>query len=419
MRILLATLVATLALVSTASAQTPAPVTGPAQPVGTNTATLTGTVDADGAADAQWLFEYGTSTAYGVRTPVQNAPAGTGPQPVSAAIGGLTASTTYHFRLVAVAGGVEQYGADGTFTTLASPSNPTAPAISRLSAKGKTSSSALLTARVDPNRAATTYHFEWGTSTRLGNNTPDATLPAGDGGVPVSAPITGLPANTRIYWRVVASNAAGLRRSGQANFTTSRSPTGVTLRVFPDVVPWGGTVSVSGSVAGAGVTGMSVALEASSFPYSAGFAPVATARVNGAGDFRFDAQRPLLATRYRAIAGTTAPVVSGQVESLVRASVGIRRTSRKRRTLVLAGRISPGLPDGRATLQRRTRNGGWALVRRRAVRTPDSSTSSYRFKVWRKQRRNVVYRVKVAANDGGAHLGAASRALVVAKRSRR
>jgi hypothetical protein len=58
-------------------------------------------------------------------------------------------------------------------------------------------------------------------------------------------------------------------------------------------------------------------------------------------------------------------------------------------------------------------------VRRRALRTPDSSLSSYRFKVSRKKSRNVVYRVKVSANDGGAHLGGTSRALVVAKRSRR
>jgi hypothetical protein len=419
MRTLLATLVAFIALSPAAAmAQTPAPVTGPAQPVGTNTATLTGTVDANGAADVTYRFEYGTSTQYGVATPAQAVPDGTGPQAVSASISGLTASTTYHFRLVAISGGTPANGEDGTFTTLASTPNPAAPAISRLSAKSKTSSSAVLTARIDPNRAATTYHMEWGTSTRLGNRTPDAALPVGDAPVPVSAPLTGLPANTRIYWRVVASNAAGLRRSGQANFTTQRSPTGITLRVFPDVVSWGGTVSVSGGVEGSGVTGMTVALEASSFPYTAGFAPVATARVNGDGGFRFDAQRPLLATRYRATAGTTAPVVSGQIEALVRANVGIRRTSRKRRTLVLAGRVSPGLPDGRATLQRRTRNGGWALVRRRALRTPDSSLSSYRFKVWRKKSRNVVYRVKVTANDGGAHLGGASRALVVAKRRR-
>jgi hypothetical protein len=420
MRILLATFVASIALAfasAAASAQTPAPVTGPAQPVGTNTATLTGTVDADGATGVQWQFQYGTTTAYGNQTAVQNAPAGSGPQAVSAPIAGLTASTTYHFRLVAIAGGVEQYGADGTFTTLASPSNPAPPAISRLSAKSKTASSALLTARIDPNRAATTYHMEWGTSTRLGNSTPDATLPVGDGPVAVSAPIAGLAANTRIYWRVVASNAAGLRRSGQANFTTQRSPSGVTLSVSPDVVPWGGTVSLSGTVAGTGVTGMSVALQASSFPYTAGFTPVATARVNGDGGFRFDAQRPLLATRYQAVAGTTAPVVSGQVEALVRAIVGIRGTARKRRTLVLAGRVSPGLPEGRATLQRRSRGGGWSFVRRRALRTPDSSVSRYRFKVWRK-RRNVAYRVKVTANDGGAHLGAASRTVVVAKKPR-
>ena len=76
---------------------------------------------------------------------------------------------------------------------------------------------------------------------------------------------------------------------------------------------------------------------------------------------------------------------------------------RQRRALRLTGRVQPGLPDGRATLQRRTRSGGWAFVKRKALRTPGTDTSTYRFKVWRK-RSGAFYRVKVSANDGGAHL---------------
>ena len=49
---------------------------------------------------------------------------------MQAALQNLTASTTYHFRLVA--DGVA--GADGSFTTAAAPANPTPPGISRLRA---------------------------------------------------------------------------------------------------------------------------------------------------------------------------------------------------------------------------------------------------------------------------------------------
>jgi hypothetical protein len=44
-------------------------------------------------------------------------------------------------------------------------------------------------------------------------------------------------------------------------------------------------------------------------------------------------------------------------------------------------------------------------------------TSTYRFRI-RRLRRAAHYRVKVSANDGGAHVGATSRALLVEKRRR-
>jgi hypothetical protein len=399
MRTLLATLLALALVPATAAAQDPVPTTGPAAPVGANSATLTGSFT--GGAPALASFEYGTSTAYGSSTPQQATP----PGPVSATIAGLSASTTYHFRLVV--GGVP--GDDATFKTAAAPVNPARPGVSRLAAVDKTPTSARLTALVDPNRAATTAYMEWGTTTRFGNRTPDQVLPAGDGGVPVSAAIGPLPVHQRIFWRVVATNAAGVRRSGSTSFTTPRDPSAITLGASPSVVTWGGTVSLSGHVAGAGVNGLTVALEQAPFPFSAGFTQVATARVGSSGDFRF-ASRPLaLATRFRAVTLTTLSVTSPTVAAQLRAQVGIRRTSRTRRSLRLAGGVHPALPDGVATLQRRTRRGGWALVLRKPLKAIDVNTSRYRFRVLRQQRTRW-YRVKVAARDGGAHLGDTSAA---------
>ena len=395
MRILLATLLAFTLFTAAAAAQDPVPTTGPASPVGANSATLTGSFTAGAPALAS--FEYGTTTAYGSTTPQQAST----PGPVSATIAGLSASTTYHYRLVV--GGVP--GDDATFKTAAAPVNPARPGISKLAAVDKTPTTARLTALVDPNRAATTVYMEWGTTTRFGNRTPDQLLPAGDANVAVSAPIGSLPVHRRIYWRVVATNSAGVRRSGSTSFTTPRNPSGITLNAFPPVVTWGGTVSLSGHVAGSGVAGTTVALQESPFPFAAGFAQVATARVTSSrGDFRF-ASRPLaIGTRYRAVTLTNLSVTSGTIEAQVRAQVGIRRTSRTRRTLRLAGGVHPGLPEGIATLQRRTRHGGWALVKRKPLKAIDADTSRYRFRVF-KQRRARSYRVKIAARDGGAHLG--------------
>jgi hypothetical protein len=417
MRMLLATAVAFILIApATAAAQGPPTVTtGAAQP-GTMSATLNGTIDPNGATTS-YRFEYGTTTAYGLQSPTQPAGSGDAELPVQATISGLTASTTYHYRLVAFPEGADRVnGIDRTFTTTVP--NPAAPSISRLSAVDKTPTSARLTARIDPNRAATTWHIEWGTTTSLGRTTPEQTIPTGDGAVQISVPLDSLPAHTKIYWRVVASNAAGLRRSGIASFTTLRAPTGITLSVFPETTPWSGNVLLSGRVEGSGVNGLSVALEQWAFPYSTGFEQIATVRTGGRGEFRFPSRTLLIATRFRAVTRTTVSVTSGVVGANVRARVGIRRTARTRRALRLTGRVQPGLPAGRATLQRRTRSGGWTFVRRKALDTASTTESTYRFRV-RRLRRAAVYRVKVSANDGGAHLGSTSRALLVGKKRKR
>ena len=371
MRTLLATMVALILLApATAGAQDPPPVTtGDAQP-GTTTATLNGTVDPNGN------------------------------------------PTTYHYRLVA--GDVK--GADAKFTTTAAPPNPAVPGIGGVKVVDKTQFSARLTARIDPNRAATTWHIEWGTTASFGTNTPDQTIPAGDTPASISVTLENLTPNTKYYWRVVASNAAGVRRTGTNRFTTLRAPTGVTLSVLPSTAAWGRFITVSGRVQGSGVNGLMVALEGSAFPYTAAFELVATARTSSSGDFRFAARTIFTATHFRAVTRTPVPVTSTVIGARVRARVGLRSTQKTRRAVTLRGRIQPGVPKGRATLQRRMRSGGWAFVRRRAVRTPNS-TSTYRFRVRRLQR-SARYRVRVSANDGGAHVGATTWSLLVSKRRR-
>lgn len=408
MRIVLATLIALALLPASAAAQEPAVTTGPAEAVGPATATLTGTVDPEGAATA-YRFEYGTTDAYGIQTPEQEIGDGDEPVAVQAALRNLTPSTTYHYRLVA--GGVT--GADRTFKTATAPPAPARPRISRMRIAEKTATSARLTALIDPNRAATTYLVEWGTSASLGSSTPAQTLPAGTDPVAVSFALDGLPAFRRIQWRVVATNSAGVKRSGRKTFTTARALTGVTLNVFPALATWSGTVALGGRVEGAGVHGVDVALQQSSFPFAAGYHDVALARSNRHGAFHFPARPVFLATRFRAVAHGS--VVSPELATRVRSRVTLRASHRKRRSLRLSGGVNPGLPSGRAILQKRTRAGGWRRVARRALVADTELRSSYAFDV-RRQRRAKRYRVVVAARDGGAHARGYSRSLRVGKR---
>lgn len=87
-------------------------------------ATLHATVDAEGDS-ATCKFEYGTTPAYGSVAPCSTTPVtGTGATAVSAALSGLSASTTYHFRVVATGKGGEAKGDDMTFATSAAPPPP-------------------------------------------------------------------------------------------------------------------------------------------------------------------------------------------------------------------------------------------------------------------------------------------------------
>jgi len=83
-------------------------------------ATLKATVHPQGVSTTA-LFEYGLTTAYGSPTAVVSVGSQDSAQPVTAPVGGLQPSTTYHFRVVATNDGGTTRGPDKTFTTLAAP----------------------------------------------------------------------------------------------------------------------------------------------------------------------------------------------------------------------------------------------------------------------------------------------------------
>jgi sugar lactone lactonase YvrE len=101
----------------------PTVVTNAASAVTQTAATLNATVNPNGAEVSSCKLEYGTTTSYGQSATCTPAPgSGTSPVAVSAAITGLTANTTYHFRVSATNAGGTGNGSDETFKTLQAPS---------------------------------------------------------------------------------------------------------------------------------------------------------------------------------------------------------------------------------------------------------------------------------------------------------
>jgi hypothetical protein len=93
----------------------PVVTTNPATNVTISSATLNGSLDPHGLTTSVH-FQYGTTTSYGLTTPVQSHTGNTYLN-ISANISGLSANHVYHFRIVATNSAGTRSGSDRTFTT--------------------------------------------------------------------------------------------------------------------------------------------------------------------------------------------------------------------------------------------------------------------------------------------------------------
>jgi hypothetical protein len=220
----------------------PAVVTGGASLLTQTTATLGASVNPNGGSVSECRLEYGPTTSYGSSVACRSLPgSGTTPVEVTAAIEGLSAATTYHFRIVATNAGGTSGGSDQAFTTLPEP-----PSVTTGSASALTQSSAALRASVNPNGGEVSEcSFEYGTSVFYEASAPCSSAPgSGTSPVEVSAVVEGLTASTTYHFRIVASNAGGASSGSDASFTTLPEPPAVTS-LSPTSGPEAGGASVT------------------------------------------------------------------------------------------------------------------------------------------------------------------------------
>jgi uncharacterized delta-60 repeat protein len=100
------------------------------------------------------------------------------------------------------------------------------PSVSTAAASAITEVSATVSGQVNPNGVASTYHFDYGTTTAYGSSTPTAKVGSGTSLVGVSASLTGLHAGTTYHYRITATNSAGTNTGTDATFTTAPSVPG-------------------------------------------------------------------------------------------------------------------------------------------------------------------------------------------------
>lgn len=191
--------------------------------VASGKATLKGKVN-PGSFATTYRFEWGTKTEfeegkYNNRIPVPNASVGSGTSDVSVeqTIEGLKGLSEYHYRLVAESSEGKTTGTDKSFTT-----PDWRPQIETQSATEVTATEAILNGRVNPNGFATTYRFEYGPTKQYTTDVPvpDEAIGSGNSWVEVSKAIANLGSSATYHFRVVATNAQGIKYGQDQTFKT-------------------------------------------------------------------------------------------------------------------------------------------------------------------------------------------------------
>jgi hypothetical protein len=314
--------------------------------------------------------------------------------------------------------------AAGTLTTIAIVAAPTLlgplagdaaaavalPTVSTGSPAHVSYDSATLQGSVTPNGANTSYYFQYGLTATYGGQTTIADAGAGTGKVAVSLPVTGLEPLTVYHYRLVAVNSAGATIGKDRTLLTKRVPLSLAILTSPDPVLFGGTVTIQGTLSGTENANRAVVLQASQFPFTAGFQSVGNPELTSStGSFSFPVLGLTQVTQFRVVTSTNPVVLSPVAVENVAVRVAAHLGHARRPHFVrFFGTVTPaenGMQVGilRITHGRGVLAGGTILVHR----TQTSSSFSRAVRVTR-----GVYRVLVRITNG-AQVSSYSQPLVI------
>jgi hypothetical protein len=280
-----------------------------------------------------------------------------------------------------------------------------APTVTTGNATTVTQTGAKLNGTVKPNKEATTWHFEYGTTPAYGTNTPEqGPVAAGSGTTNVSADIGSLAPGTVYHYRLVGTNPSGSIPGSDKTFTTRP---GVSLNASKTTGHFDENITLSGQVFGSAVSGITVTLQENPYPFS-GWNDVATTTTDAAGKYAFVRQLKTN-TAWRVVAGTKPPGTSLPALVLQQDSVTMKAsTTRPRRghTVLFTGFAKPARFGFPVYIQRLGKGGWHRVLTAKLAITPLADTVSYAVRL-----RHVVSGVYRAYVPGGYdHVAAASSA---------
>ena len=225
--------------------------------------------------------------------------------------------------------------------------------------------SVLINAKIDPNRAETTYFVRYGTTTLYGIDTGAASAGSGPAPVSVTIPLTGLSPDTRYHYRVIAVNKDGITRSADRTFKTLKQPLGVTLTATPNPIAPGAGTQLTGQLTGTNNANRDVVLQANPWPYAA-FSDVGNRIVtDSGGNFTFTVLSVPFNTQFRVALAQRPEVVSPVVvvSTSMAVKTRIRTVARFRHSkkVRFRGFVAPAPQDPALAVQK-LRAGVWTTI---------------------------------------------------------
>lgn len=205
--------------------------------------------------------------------------------------------------------------------------------------------SATLTGRVEPHGSNASYYFQYGQTAAYGQQTAVAEVAANVASQVVSVPISGLAPITTYHYRLLAVNSGGASTGRDRTLKTTKIPLSLQILASPNPTLFGGAVIVQGTLSGTEDANRAVVLQASAFPYTAGFANVGNPELTSAtGSFSFPVLGMTTATQFRVATTTKVPVVSPiAIEGVaVQVSAHIAHARGRHRVRVF-GTVSPAV----------------------------------------------------------------------------
>jgi hypothetical protein len=263
--------------------------------------------------------------------------------------------------------------------------------------------SAVLTGSVNPNGRDTSYYFQYGLTKAYGSQTAISDAGAGTKAVAVRLTITGLQPLTVYHYRLVAVNSAGATIGDDEKLLTTKVPLSLQILASPNPVPFGGLVTVQGTLSGTGNANRTVVLQANAFPFTAGFQSVGNPEVTlPTGEFKFTVPGLGSSTQFRVFTPASNAVISPVATENVAVRVASRVARTKRRGFArVYGTVTPAVNGAQIAILRIAQ--GHGILAGGTIAKPLNATSSQFSRVVRV--RKGAYRVlaKVAPGPASAY----------------